>query len=279
MQSLITKSLAEPRPLPAPANSFLALKDLHDGLALVHVWAMLAWQEIRQRYRRSKLGPFWLTISTAVMVTAMGPLYGRLFGQDIASYASTLAVSYVIWLFLSNLLNESCTSFTSAESYIKQIKLPLTLHVLRMVWRNVIVLAHYVPIIAVVLIAYPPASFSYLVLAPLGVLLIAVNGIWLGIFLGMLCARFRDIPPIIASLVQVMFFLTPVLWKAEMLGRHQWIVDLNPLFHFLEIVRDPILGQLPSLRNYAAVLGITLIGWALTLVLFSRFRARVAYWL
>lgn len=257
----------------------LALADLREGIALVHVWPMLAWQEIRQRYRRSTLGPFWLTISTAVMIVAMGPLYGRLLGQDIGPYMATLAVSYIVWLFLSNLMNESCASFTSAESYIKQIKLPLTLHVLRMVCKNVIVLAHYAPIVGVVLIVYPPASLAYLALVPLGILLIAVNGIWLGIFLGMLCARFRDIPPIVASLVQVLFFLTPVLWQAEMLGRHRWVADLNPLFHFLAIVREPVLGRLPSLLTCVAVLCVTLVGWAVTLALFSRFRARVAYWL
>lgn len=262
-----------------PSNLALALKDVREAFALVHVWPMLAWQEIRQRYRRSTLGPFWLTISTALMIVGMGPLYGRLFGQDIGPYMATLAVSYVAWLFLSNLINESGATFISAESYIKQIKLPLTLHVLRMVWRNVIVLAHYAPIAVIVLVVYPPESLAYVALAPFSVLLVAVNGVWLGIFLGMLCARFRDIPPIIASLVQVMFFLTPVLWREEMLGRHSWVADINPLFHFLEVVRAPLLGRLPSLQNLVAVLCVTVIGWAATLALFSRFRGRVAYWL
>jgi ABC-type polysaccharide/polyol phosphate export permease len=260
------------------SNLSLALLDLREGLALVHVWPMLAWQEIKQRYRRSKLGPFWLTISTGAMIAGMGPLYGKLFGQDITSYVAHLGVSLVTWLFLSNLINESCLSFIAAESYIKQIKLPLSLHVLRTVWRNVIVFAHNLPILLVVYLFAPPSSLGYLLLAPLGLVLIAVNGLWLGLFLGMLCARFRDIPPIVASVVQIVFFLTPVMWQVEMLGGYRWLADLNPLFHFLQVVREPLLGRSPALLHWAATLAVTVLGWALTLALFSRFRARVAYW-
>ncbi len=277
MNTLAT-ALAERAPS-RPANLALALMDVREGFKLVHVWRMLAWQEIKQRYRRSKLGPFWLTISTALLIAGMGPLYGRLLRQDVGAYMATLAVSYVTWMFLSNLINESGATFISVESYIKQIKLPLTLHVLRMVWRNVIVLAHHAPIVLLVFVFYPPHTLSYVALVPLSVLLIALNGTWLGILLGMLCARFRDIPQIIASLVQVMFFVTPVLWQKEMLGRNRWVADINPLFHFLEVVRGPILGRLPSLQDWVAVLCVTAVGWAATLALFSRFRGRVAYWL
>ncbi len=274
----LATALAERAPS-RPSNLALVLMDVREGFALVHVWRMLAWQEIKQRYRRSKLGPFWLTISTALLIAGMGPLYGRLFRQDVGAYMATLAVSYVTWMFLSNLINESGATFIVAESYIKQIKLPLTLHVLRMVWRNVIVLAHHTPIALLVLVFYPPDTLGYVALVPLSILLIALNGIWLGILLGMLCARFRDIPQIIASLVQVMFFVTPVLWRKEMLGRHRWVADINPLFHFLEVVREPLLGRLPSLKDWVAVLCVTAVGWAVTLALFSRFRGRVAYWL
>jgi len=239
---------------------------------------MLGWQEIKQRYRRSKLGPFWLTISTGVMIGAMGPLYGRLFGQDVGSYVAYLAVSLVSWNFISNLINEACSTFIAAESYIKQIKLPLTLHVLRAVWRNVIVFLHNLPILLVALVLYPPSSYAYLALAPIGVLLIAINGIWVGLFLGAVCARFRDIPPIIGSIVLVLFFLTPVLWNVGMLGNNRWAAEINPLFHFLEVMREPLLGRPPTLLNWVGVIVVTALGWIITLALFSRFRSRIAYW-
>ena len=239
---------------------------------------MLGWLEIKQRYRRSVLGPFWLTISTGAMIAVIGLVYSRLFGQEISGYFSYLAIGWVVWMFMAGLMNDACTTFISGEGYIKQIKLPLTIHVLRMVWKNLLILAHNFVIVIIVMLFFRPDLDWHLVLFPLGLLVIAVNGVWLGVFLGLICARFRDIPNIVASLVQVVFFLTPVLWKPDMLGAHSWVATWNPLYHFLEIVRGPLLGASPSSLSWMAALFMTSAGLVIMLVFFSRFRARIAYW-
>jgi len=264
--------------VPSPSLR-LALTDLKDGIGSIYIWPLLGWLEIRQRYRRSLLGPFWLTISTGVMLAGMGPLYSMLFGQPMAAYLSHLAVSLVVWLLIAGLINDACTTFILAEDYIKQMRLPLTVHVMRSVWKNLIIFAHNLVIVAVVMMFYPPRLDWHLLLAPVAVLVIAVNGIWAGIVLGLVCARFRDIPVIVTSLVQVAFFLTPVFWLPGMLGRHRWAADVNPLFHFLEIVRRPIMGEETSAFSWMMVLVITFTGCALMLLLFRRYRGRVAYWL
>lgn len=256
----------------------LAWKDLTEGLGSIYIWPKLGWLEIRQRYRRSVLGPFWLTISTGALVGGMGPLYGRLFGLDIATYFPFLAISFVVWLFMAGIINDACTAFITAEGFIKQVKLPLTVHVLRMVWKNLIIFAHNMLIIVLVFAFWPPAMTWSLLSIPLAVLFIAINGVWIGIFLGLLCARFRDIPQIVGSLVQVAFFLTPIIWKPHMLGTNQWAAAWNPFFHFLEVVRAPLVTATTNWFSWAAVLGITALGYALTFVLFARFRSRIAYW-
>lgn len=256
----------------------LAAKDLKDGIFSIHVWPTLGWLEIKQRYRRSVLGPFWLTISTGAMVGGMGPLYGRLFGLDISTYFPFLAIGFVVWLFLAGIITDACMAFISAEGYIKQMKLPFTVHVLRMVWRNLIIFAHNAVIIFLVILFWPPAVTPHLLLIPLAVLFIVINGVWIGLSLGLLCARFRDIPQIVGSLVQVAFFLTPVMWQAGMLGRNQWAVAWNPLHHFLEVVRSPLVAATTNWFSWAAVLGITVFGYTVAFVLFARFRARIAYW-
>lgn len=261
------------------ANKFtLALGDIKDGILSYHVWSLLGWQEIKQRYRRSILGPFWLTISTGVMIASMGPLYGRLLGQDMSSYLAYLALGIIIWGLVAGLMNESCMAFIAAEGYIQQMKLPLTVHVVRVVYRNLIVFVHNAVIIAAVVLIYHPAVSWRVLLMPLGVLLIALNGVWMGLLLGVLCTRFRDIPPVVTSLVQVAFFLTPVIWKEEMLGRYRWAADLNPLTHFLSIVRGPLLDTAVNPADWAIVLAITVCGFVVTLPTFAHFRARIAYW-
>lgn len=255
-----------------------ALADIAQGVSSIHVWPMLGWQEIKQRYRRSVLGPFWLTISVGALIGGMGPLYGNLMGQKLATYFPHLAVSYIVWMLLASLMNDACTTFTIAEGLIKQIKMPLSIHVLRMVWRNIIIFLHQIPIIVIVLFFYPPPLGWGLLLVPVALLAIAANALWVGLLLGMLCARFRDIPQLVASVVQVMFFLTPVLWHPGSLGRFEWAAAWNPLNHLLEIVRAPLLGHPFPKASWAAVATLTVCGYVFTLFIFSRYRARVAYW-
>lgn len=261
-----------------PSNLSLALQDLTSGVGSIYIWPMLGWLEIKQRYRRSVLGPFWLTLSSGVMVAAMGPLYGRLFNLDLPTYLPFLAVSLILWALIGGLIAESCQVFIAAEGFIKQIKLPYTVHVMRVIWRNMIIFGHNLIVIAVVLLVFPPSWSWHLLLFPLAIFLLAVNAIWMGLLLGLVCARFRDIPPIVTSLLQVAFFLTPVMWRPEMLGRHQWALLWNPLYYFLEIVRAPLLGQGFSPSLWGGVVLITVVGFAVTILLFGRFRARIPYW-
>jgi ABC-type polysaccharide/polyol phosphate export permease len=264
---------------PNPSNLARAIQDLKSGIGSIYIWPMLGWQEIRQRYRRSFLGPFWLTISTGILVGGMGPLYGRLFGQDVSAYFPYLAISLVVWFLISNTVNELCMAFIGAEGFIKQIKLPLTIHVLRGIWKNLIIFAHNLVIVALVLFFYPPPLSWHLLLFPVALFVLAVNALWVGILIGLMCARFRDIPQIITSLMQVALFLTPVMWKADMLGRNMFAAQLNPIFHFLEIIRQPLLGGGVPVLSWTVVACITLGGYIVSISVFARFRARIAYWI
>jgi len=147
-----------------------------------------------------------------------------------------------------------------------------------MIWRNVIVFLHNLVIVLVVLWWFPPKDPWLALTALPGLLLVLLNAVWIGLLLGVLCARFRDIPPIITSLVQLAFFLTPVLWHKEMLGGIQWAADLNPLYHLIELVRAPLLGQALPPHSWPAVLLMTALGFAVTLPFFARYRGRIAYW-
>lgn len=265
--------------MPSDQRYTRALKDLRDGLFSVHIWPMLAWQEIRQRYRRSLLGPFWLTISSAVMIAAMGPLYGRLFNQDVSAYLPFLAVGLVVWQLMASIINDASQVFISAEQYIKQIRMPFTIHVLRMIWRNAIVFAHNLVIVVAVLLVYLPAWRWTMLSAVAGVFAILLNAIWIAMLLGLVCARYRDIPLIVSNIVLVAFFLTPIMWNHGMLGRHQWAAQVNPFFHFLEVVRAPLLGADVPVLSWLVVACVTAAGFASTIAIFGRYRARIAYWI
>ena len=268
---------ASSTPLP-PSQTALALQDVVEGACAFRLWGMLGWQDIRQRYRRSTLGPFWLTISMGALVGGLGVLYAGLFRMDVADYLPFVAAGLIIWGLLSGLITEGCAAFIGAEGIIKQVNLPLSVHVYRVVWRNLIVFAHNVAIYvaAAVIFSIQPGWTGLLVLP--GLALLCLNGVWMGLLLGLVSARFRDVPQIVASVVQVAFFLTPIIWKPELLPDRAFVLDLNPFFHLVELVRAPSLGQAPGLVSWFAAAGITLGGWLVTLLMYRRYRWRIAYW-
>lgn len=257
----------------------LAKTDLIDGLTThVPIWGILGWMDIKQRYRRSVLGPFWLTISTGIMVGALGFVYSGLFKQPLEQYLPFIAVGLIIWTLISTLINESCTVFIVAEGMIKQIRLPLTVHVCRMVWRNIIIFAHNALILLIVYLYYGKAVHPDLLLLPFALVLIALNGIWIGLVLGVFCTRFRDIAQIVGSVIQLTFFITPIFWRPEVLGDRAWLANFNPVFHFIELMRAPILGAPVPVMSWLVAICVTALGIFLALAVLARYRHRVAYW-
>jgi ABC-2 type transport system permease protein/lipopolysaccharide transport system permease protein len=256
----------------------LAIVDLNEGARRNWMWVALAVQDIKMRYRGSILGPFWLTISTLVMVGAIGSIYPRILNIPASDYIPYLAIGLVVWSFLSNLIVEGCNTFVSVQHVIRQVRLPFSLHAFRSVSRNLIVFAHSFAVIPLVIIVFSvPVRWTIFMVVP-ALAIVTINGIWIGILLGMVSARFRDIPPIVGSFVTVAFFATPVFWHADTLGVQRWVVDFNPLFAALDVIRSPLLGLAPSPYSWPILLITTLFGSAFSFLFFARWRARISYW-
>lgn len=257
-----------------------AYDDLRRGIGDWRLWSMLGWHDIRQRYRRSVLGPFWLTLSMAVLVASLTAIYGSLLKQDLHDYLPFLSIGLAVWAFLAAVLTDGCHTFLSMENLVKNIRIPLSTHVLRVLWRNVIILGHNIVIYAVVAVVFAVRPGWVGLLAVPGFLLVLVNALWISLFLGTICVRFRDVPPIVVSLVQLLFFVSPVMWKAELIvGDRRWLVEINPVHHMIEVVRMPLLGEIPPLSSWLGVTLFALVGWFATFHLYARFRNRIAYWL
>lgn len=261
-----------------PQRHKRASEDLFLGFKRWRLAWALARTDITHRYRGSVLGPLWLTISTGVMLVALGFLYAKLFQIDIRSYLPWLAVSLIIWGMISQAISEACTTITGAEAVVRQMPLPYSIHALRTVFRNAVVAAHNLPLIVIVFLIFGVSPGWGALMAIPGLVLLAVNAFWASLLLGMLCARFRDIPPIVASLVQIAFFVTPVIWKPELIDDGQVWLPLNPFFAVMETMRGPIMGTDVSLSVWLAAIFYTAIVWVVAQSFFTRFRNRVAFW-
>jgi lipopolysaccharide transport system permease protein len=258
----------------------LAWLDLSRAAERRHLIVHLAWLDVRQRYRRSVLGPLWLTVSVAFQIGAMGLVYGELFHQDVASYLPRLAFGLTMWGLISTMVADGCLCFIMAESFLKQEALPKSMFPARVVVRTLMVFAHNLMVLLAVIVIFLPLPGWAALLALLGLALIAINGMWVGLVVGLLCTRFRDLPPIVGSFMQVAFFLTPVIWVPETLhGKWGWLVTFNPFASFLSIVTDPLLSVPTPVSCWLLALAVTLFGWTIAMFLFGRFRARITYWL
>jgi len=206
-------------------------------------------------------------------------IFSALMGQKIDEFLPFFAAGNIIWTLLSAIITEGCTTFVGSERIIRQIKMPYSIHIFRMLWRNLIVFAHNIWVFVATVVIYAVWPNSSIWLAVPGLILVVVNGVWIALILGLFCARFRDIPLIIASALQLLYLATPIIWLPNSLhGRHTFVFEYNPLYHLLELVRAPLLGHAPALVNWEVGIAIALLGWAFTFVMFARYRWRIPYW-
>lgn len=269
-------SRASPRP--GRSQFELAIKDITDGIVFAPLWLRLGWNDILQRYRRSLLGPLWLTASMAIMVLSLGVVQTRIFKVDARDFIPFLCVGLLVWGYIASILTEAGTMFTGAEAYVKQIRLPFSVYIYRFTWSKLIVFAHNFVIYLGILIYFSiNPGWTVLYVVP-GFLVLVLNGVFTSLYVGMASARFRDIPQIINSLIQVLFFITPIFWKPELIGLDSYLIALNPFYHFVEIVRAPLLGAAVSGETYLVVTLITVLNGMFALAFFVRFRSRIAYW-
>jgi lipopolysaccharide transport system permease protein len=261
-----------------PRHLKRAIQDMAGGLARWRLAVALARLDIRNRYRGSVLGPFWMTASTAILVVGLGLLYSTLFKMSLAEYLPWIAVSLVVWNIINQIVSEACHSLVQAEGVIRQLPLPYSVHVLRFVARNAIFAAHSLPLIAVVLLIFDAIPGPEALLAMPGILLIAVNACAAGLFLGVLCARFRDVPQIINNMMLLFFFLSPVVWKPHLLGEAAVWLPLNPFYVLMETVRGPLVEGGAAPMIWLAAIAYTVLASAGGFLFFVRFRARIAFW-
>lgn len=256
----------------------LALADLKQSIVSWRLWTLLGWLEIRQRYARSRVGPFWLTISMGVMIASLGVVYGTLFGQNIREYLPFLAASLVLWTLFSQTVQEGSIAYINSASYIRQMSTPKLIYMLQVIWRNLIVMAHNAVIIVGLFVIFGLKHWETLPFFIPGLLLYILNILWMAMVAGLLSARFRDLPQIISALLQVAFYVTPIIFRPNALNRFKFIVEWNPLAYLLDIVRDPLIGQIPSALTWGVTGGMAVIGWIVALSLTGRYVKRIPYW-
>lgn len=271
---------AEPR---QPSRLAPVYADLLEGSGRWHLWWALAWRDIKARYRRTVIGPFWTALSTAILVTTLGFVYAQLWHQDVATYLPWFSAGYISWYLFSTIVLESGTALTQEEATLKSIRVPYSVFIFRVITRNVVVFAHNLLVFGLLVLIFQIHWGWTILLMPVGLLLSLPNYFWLALLLSVVCARFRDVQQLVASLIQILFFVTPIFWQpAQLAGSpvaNFVLVTANPAYHLVEAIRAPLLGHVPGLVTYAYLGGMAVVGLAVLLVFLRRLYGRITYWI
>lgn len=256
-----------------------AMADVVESIERYPLWSYLAWTDIRIRYIGSALGPFWITLSMVLFIGTLSLVYGRLLHQPLHTYIPFLSCGLMLWIYISGLVIDSCEMFHGSREYIHAIKLPYLIYLMRMVSRNLLILAHNsVVLVAVAVLFNQWPNWNTLFFIP-GLVLVTMNLSAIALFIGLVSTRYRDIPPIVTSMVQIVFFVSPITWMPKLIGMQSKIIMLNPITHYMELTRSPLLGQAPQLESWLFVGGFTLFSTVLAFWAFSQKRSHIPFWL
>jgi lipopolysaccharide transport system permease protein len=255
------------------------LEEIKLGLTSHEQWLYMAVQDMKLRYRRSMIGPWWVTISSGVMVMMLGFLWSHIFGTNLENYLPYFAVGFVLWSWMSSQILDAAGGFFQFQGIIKQVKLPLPIFVLRLNVRQCIVLLHNSIIIALVLLLVGHGFTLMSLMAIPNLILIQLNLTLLSIVISIFCTRYQDMTQVVNVGIQIVFFFTPILWQVETLKNRMYLAELNPFYHWIEMVRAPLLGQMPTLNNYLWSIASLVLLLGLAAYYLGRYRSRIAFWL
>ncbi|MDI6910884.1 ABC transporter permease [Nocardioides sp.] len=257
-----------------------AAGDVAEGIRRWRSWTYLAIEQVKNQYRRTVIGPWWLTLQTAAMVSGLAVLFGSIFGQPLHDFLPYIGGGFIGFWLLSGLTGQGAGVFVNNASTLTSTRQPLSALVFHAVTFELLQFGHNLVIIAsLAALGLVPLGVEILLVAP-AVLIILLNGLAVGLWLGPTVARFRDVGPLVASIMQMMMFFTPVFWSVDDVdgsGRNA-LVAWNPFAYLLDLFRDPLLGEFPSAATWTGVAGVTAVNVALAVWVFSRARSRLPYW-
>ena len=247
------------------------VRNLRKGLS----WA---WLDTVCQYRRSKIGPLWETINVLVMTLGMTVVSSAVIGGTITSLSGYVGLGIIIWSAITAFVLDGSMTFVRNREYILASNLSIDFYIGRTVFRAFITFCHHL-VLYFIAAAVGLVSLHWVALLAIpGILLLFASGYWMVTLFALICARFRDVELIIRNLLQLAFFVTPVFWDYRQVPHSRaFIVDYNVLFYFLEIVRAPLLGEVPPIGHYLVVLAVTVIGFLLAYVAYRRMRRRLAF--
>ncbi|WP_321778924.1 ABC transporter permease [Sulfurimonas sp.] len=244
------------------------------------LWINLAWKDITSKYKRTFLGPFWISLAIIIFISSISLVYSKLLSVDIHTYIPYLAFGIITWIFITSTVLESCGCFIDYGGYITQIKVPYLAFIFRIVVRNNIIFLHNIPIAILTIFIFDiDFNFYSLLFFIFNLFILNLNLIWISILLSIVSLRFRDVQQFISTMIQPIFFVTPVIWTANSIGNSRFIIDYNLFYYFVELIRGVFIPA-ENMEKIVLVSSITgVVGLSISLYIFKKFHKKISLWI
>lgn len=255
------------------------LKDIADGFKQHEVWLSFAWDETLSRYHRSVLGLFWIIFGYAFFVGGVSFFFGGFAKMGMGPFTIYVSLGYATFLLLIANVIDGCVVFSGSSAWIKSTTLPYSIYVYKSLFRSLFPFALQMTIAGAAMVFWRmPIGWSVVLIVP-ALLLFIINGVAIQYLVGLLAARYRDVGHLVNTVSRILIFATPILWvREERDGITGLVADLNPLTHYIEIFRAPLMGTPVRPLSWAVVLILTVVLWVLAGIAASRMRHRLPFW-
>jgi lipopolysaccharide transport system permease protein len=243
-------------------------------------WSFLAWTDIEARYRRSRLGPFWISLSALLSTVAISYVYGILFKQPLRTFFPYVALGIVLWQFISGSMVEVSAAIVANRALLLGSPITPSWLCYRIVFRNLLILGHTLLVVIPILAFLAPSSLLSLPISIAGLLLVSCIVWSWGTSVAILSIRVGDLPQLINAAIGLLFLVTPVLWSKEFLGQSgALLTELNPFAHMLVVVRAPIVGEHFHVHSWLICFLLAVIGLLTMIKIQSHFKSKFMPWL
>lgn len=258
------------------------MEDCLAALKAWRIWLYLGMQDVRNQFRRSRMGASWLVINLTLMAAGIGYVYGHLFHVQLYQFLPTLILGLIIWIFISTIIIQGCQTFILSEGYVKQFSLVKQVYLFRFLISALINLSiGFIIYFGVAYFTQVPMTLATLWFVPGLFLLLLINMAHLIIF-AYWGARFRDLTHAASGFFQIIFYITPIVFTADMLKARgiDFVYRYNPLYYLIEVIRYPLLHhQVPPNNIFLFCLSYCLLVWLIALFTMVKNDSKVAYWL
>ncbi len=256
-----------------------AVKDLRGGMGMSHVWLYQAYHDISAKYRRTIFGSLWIVGQMVFMSLSFAVVYGALFGEDLAKSLPHIMTGIMSFTLIGTyLLSDAPEIYLSNTGIISNHAYPFTYYNFESITRTLLIFLHNIVVLEIVLLLVRAGTVPHWTLI-IGLAFVIVNMFTWGSVIGMLASRYRDLRFLLPNMAQLIMFVTPVIYDPKQIpASKHFIVDFNPIYPFVEMIRSPLLGLAMPMQYWPMALGVTIAGLIIWFLTFSAFRSRIAFW-